>query len=143
MVVYVSIFILIVCVVWSTHFYDVSSHVLLYQVYSSTTISPSSCRFSLLLLEFGEIYFEDYSTIYYPHASTESESIDRCVYVYACYSPSEHIRKIQPYCLEPTTYTFFSFYEEKLVHSHVHVIAVGPLTCVNHTYIIAGSREAD
>jgi factor associated with neutral sphingomyelinase activation len=34
-------------------------------------------RFSLLLLEFGEIYFEDYSCIYYPNASTESESIDR------------------------------------------------------------------
>lgn len=104
-----------ICVVWSTHFYDVSSHVLLYQVYSST---PSSCRFSLLLLEFGEIYFEDYSTIYYPHASTESESIDRCVYMYACYSPSEHIRKIQPYCLEPTTYTF---YEEKLVYAATHM----------------------
>jgi factor associated with neutral sphingomyelinase activation len=34
-------------------------------------------RFSLLLLEFGEIYFEDYSCIYYPNASTESESIER------------------------------------------------------------------
>jgi factor associated with neutral sphingomyelinase activation len=39
--------------------------------------SVSVERFSLLLLEFGEIYFEDYSCIYYPNASTESESIDR------------------------------------------------------------------
>ena len=37
-------------------------------------------RFSLLLLQFGEIYFEDYSSIYYPSASTESESIDRYMY---------------------------------------------------------------
>ena len=26
---------------------------------------PLCCRFSLLLLEFAEIYFEDYSVIYY------------------------------------------------------------------------------
>ena len=42
-------------------------------------LCPTVCRFSLLLLEFGEIYFEDYSCIYYPNASTESESIDRSV----------------------------------------------------------------
>ena len=42
-------------------------------------------RFSLLLLEFGEIYFEDYSTIYYPNASSESESIDRYYTVYTMY----------------------------------------------------------
>lgn len=39
-------------------------------------------RFSLLLLEFGEIYFEDYSCIYYPNASTESESIERWEYIH-------------------------------------------------------------
>ena len=41
---------------------------------------PPLPRFSLLLLEFGEIYFEDFSAIYYPNASTESESIDRYMY---------------------------------------------------------------
>ncbi len=34
-------------------------------------------RFSLLLLEFGEIYFEDFSAIYYPNASTEQEAVER------------------------------------------------------------------
>jgi len=43
---------------------------------------PPLPRFSLLLLEFGEIYFEDFSAIYYPNASTESESIDRYMYMY-------------------------------------------------------------
>ena len=34
-------------------------------------------RFSLLLLEFGEIYFEDFSVIYYPDATTEQEAVER------------------------------------------------------------------
>ena len=34
-------------------------------------------RFSLLLLEFGEIYFDDFSVIYYPNCPTEAESIER------------------------------------------------------------------
>ncbi len=34
-------------------------------------------RFSLLLLEFGEIYFEDFSVIYYPSTSTEQEAVER------------------------------------------------------------------
>ena len=39
---------------------------------------PTFCgRFSLLLLEFGEIYFEDFGAIYYPPASTETGSIER------------------------------------------------------------------
>ena len=38
-------------------------------------------RFSLLLLEFGEIYFEDFSVVYYPAASSEAESIERSVNV--------------------------------------------------------------
>ena len=52
-------------------------------IYSGSVNTPLCpfCRFSLLLLEFGEIYFEDYSCIYYPNASTESESIDRWVCV--------------------------------------------------------------
>ena len=34
-------------------------------------------RFSLLLLQFGEIYFEDFGAIYYPTAATETGSIER------------------------------------------------------------------
>ncbi|XP_064393489.1 protein FAN-like [Halichondria panicea] len=40
--------------------------------------APSSPeRFSLLLLEFGEVYFEDFSAVYYPNAETEQEEIER------------------------------------------------------------------
>lgn len=51
-------------------------------------------RFSLLLLEFGEIYFEDFSAICYPNASTEQESIERS--------------KPIPYILVPTLVTMGS-----------------------------------
>jgi len=34
-------------------------------------------RFSLLLLEPGEIYFEDFSVFYYPSGSSEEEAIKR------------------------------------------------------------------
>lgn len=49
---------------------------------SSLLPAPPLPRFSLLLLEFGEIYFEDFSAIYYPNASTISESIDRYISVH-------------------------------------------------------------
>ena len=50
---------------------------------SSTLLpAPPLPRFSLLLLEFSEIYFEDFSAIYYPNASTVSESIDRYISVH-------------------------------------------------------------
>lgn len=40
-------------------------------------------RFSLLLLEFGEIYFEDFSAVYFSlgNGGALMESVDRCVYV--------------------------------------------------------------
>lgn len=34
-------------------------------------------RFSLLLLEPGEIYFEDFSVFYYPAGTTEDEAVKR------------------------------------------------------------------
>ena len=36
-----------------------------------------SLRFSLLLLEFGEIYFEDFSADYYPVTSSDREAVER------------------------------------------------------------------
>ena len=41
-------------------------------------VALSMCdRFSLLLLEFGEVYLEDFGVIYYPAAPTEAETIER------------------------------------------------------------------
>ena len=40
---------------------------------------PTRGRFSLLLLEFGEVYLEDFGVIYYPAAPTEAETIERRV----------------------------------------------------------------
>ena len=37
----------------------------------------SSLRFSLLLLEFGEIYFEDFSVICYPNVAASQDVIER------------------------------------------------------------------
>lgn len=39
-------------------------------------------RFSLLLLEFGEIYFEDFSAVYFSleNAGAPTDTVDRCVY---------------------------------------------------------------
>lgn len=58
-----------------------------------------TCSFSLLLLEFGEIYFEDYGSIYYPNASTESESIDRSV-SYSCSLKCSHVEKHLNRCID-------------------------------------------
>lgn len=54
----------------------------------TVSLSLLSPRFSLLLLEFAEIYFEDFSAIYYPNASTEEESIERWVQFCITSSPS-------------------------------------------------------
>ena len=42
-----------------------------------------SIRFSLLLLEPGEIYFEDFSVFHYPNQFSEEEAIKRytCMYL--------------------------------------------------------------
>ena len=40
-------------------------------------VSFPSLRFSLLLLEFGEIYFEDFSADYYPVTSSDREAVER------------------------------------------------------------------
>ncbi len=40
-------------------------------------VQISSLRFSLLLLEFGEVYFEDFSAVYYPNAEAEQEGVER------------------------------------------------------------------
>ena len=40
-------------------------------------VSFPSLRFSLLLLEFGEIYFEDFSADYYPVTSSDCEAVER------------------------------------------------------------------
>ena len=42
------------------------------------------CRFSLLLLEFGEIYFEDFSANYYPSSPSDAEAIERLTLRYYC-----------------------------------------------------------
>ena len=42
----------------------------------------SGCRFSLLLLEFGEIYFEDFSAVYFSLDKNSNQGammVDRCV----------------------------------------------------------------
>lgn len=71
-------------------------------------------RFSLLLLEFGEIYFEDFSAICYPNASTEQESIERS--------------KPVPYILVPTLVTMGSDTE-----NHKGSFALF-ICCFSHTH---------
>ena len=41
------------------------------------TVLSTCGRFSLLLLEFGEVYLEDFGVIYYPAAPTEAETVER------------------------------------------------------------------
>jgi len=47
-------------------------------------------RFSLLLLEPGEIYFEDFSVFHYPSELSEEEAIKRYLFnvLYYCVAPN-------------------------------------------------------
>ena len=43
-------------------------------------------RFSLLLLEFGEVYFEDFTVVYYPYTKREEieERLFSVIIIHAC-----------------------------------------------------------